>query len=416
MKNSLTLEGQFWRRFWSFIAGAGMIVSSVLTIRHFFHANFPESIFTGSFCDLSTFFNCDSSAYSPIAQFWGIPMGYFGLFLGVLVALGALFPSAQFERTNKSLSLLNALGVIGLLIYSVFFLKSLCLLCSGYYVFSLFSFVLFWKYGLVSGDGSGKTIRSFLAPSIKYLIVCAVVLGAGAYGFYLFYGAKKQAQIGGGATKVVKEYYSLAEVKNPSIISPYWTVRATERFEDAPIHIVEYGDFLCSDCLFLHQQLKMLENEYKGKINIAFQFFPLENKCNKVVDKNKHPGSCELSYLSAYDPAKFIQIHDAIFDNFQKAKTPAWRAELAKKYGVEAALTDKKTIDLVEQLIKTGTEYDKTNAKYANGIRSTPTMIINNRMVIGTLPYPHLKAIFESLVTQSTLSPQDKRFMENWVE
>jgi protein-disulfide isomerase/uncharacterized membrane protein len=419
MESSLTLEDSGWRRFWSFISGAGMIAASVLTIQHFFNANFPESMFTGSFCDISTFFNCDSSAYSSIAQFWGVPMGYFGLVIGSLVVLGSLFPSAAFERTNKSLSLLNAFGVNGLFIYSVFFLKSLCLLCSGYYLFSVLSFGLFWKYGLAgTRKGFLRTAASFLAPSIKYLIVFAVVVAAGAYGFHLFYQAKKEAQTGGVATRVVNEYYSLAEVNNPSLISPYWTAKATERFEDAPIRVVEYVDFRCPDCLFLHKQMKLLKKDYQGKINIAFQFFPLEAKCNQVVDKDLHLGACDLAYMAAYDPAKFNEIHDEIFENFQKAKNPEWRAHLAKKYGVEAALTDQKTKNLVQQIIDTGAEYEKTSDKYAHGIRSTPTLIINNRMIIGTLPYAHLQAIFESLLAEEggAAAPGSRRFLENWVD
>ena len=417
MERSLTLEGSRWRRFWSFVSGAGMIAASVLTIQHFFMANFPESIFRGSFCDISSFFNCDSSAYSSIAQFRGVPMGYLGLIVGGLVLLGALFPSAAFERTNKSLSLLNALGVIGLLLYSVFFLKSLCLLCSGYYLFSLISFGLFWAYGLAPTSGGLRTVRAFLVPSIKHLVVYAIVLLAGAYGFHLFYKAKQDAQLGGVATRVVKEYYSLAEVKNPSLVSPYWTAKATERFEDAPIRIVEYVDFLCPDCLFLYKQMKQLEDEYKGKINIAFQFFPLDGTCNQVVPEkgNKHPGACDLSFIAAHDPAKFNQIHDEIFENFEKARNPEWRAQLAKKYGVEAALTDQSTKDLVLKIINTGAEYDKTSDKFSYGIRSTPTLIVNNRMIIGTLPYAQLKAIFESLLSESGTAGS-QRFMENWVD
>lgn len=416
MERSLTLPGHPWRRFWSFIAGAGMMVAAFLTIQHFFLANFPESIFAGSFCDINAFLNCDSSAYSSIAHFRGVPMGYFGLFVGTLVALGALFPSASFERTNKSLSLLNALGVVGLLAYSLFFLKSLCLLCAGYYLFSLFSFFLFWKYGLkTEGSGlPGRTLR-LLFPSFKYLLVPALVLAAGAYGFHLFYEAKRAAQLGGVSLNVVKEYYSLAEVPSPSLVSPYWVARSTERFEDAPIRVIEYGDFLCSDCLFLYKQLKLLKEEYKGKINIAFQFFPLDARCNQVVEKNLHPGACDLSYMAAYDPAKFNAIHDEIFENFTRARDPEWRAQLARKYGVEAALTDQKTKELVHRIIATGTEYEKTSDRYAHGIRSTPTMIINNRMVIGTLPYPHLKAIFESLLAESK-EPGSRRFLESWVE
>ncbi|MGC8745707.1 MAG: DsbA family protein [Candidatus Saccharicenans sp.] len=247
-------------------------------------------------------------------------------------------------------------------------------------------------------------------------MVIGILTIAGAYGFHLFYQAKKEAQLGGVATKIVKEFYSLQPVKNPSFISPFWTARATEEFEQAPIRIVEYADFLCPDCLFLFKQLERIKQEYAGKINIAFQFFPLETKCNQVVDKDKHPGACDLAYLAAYDQSKFLAIHDEIFRNFDKAKNPEWRQQLARKYGVEAALTDEKTKELVKKIIDTGKEYEKTSDRFPYGIRSTPTMIINNRMIIGTLPYAHLKAIIESLLSeQKEAIPGENKFLENWV-
>ena len=405
MADNLTLEGAGWKRFGSLFAGLGMIAASVMTIRHFFLANFPESIFQGSFCDINAFFNCDSSAYSPIAHFYGVPMGYFGLFAGSLVVLGVLFPSAAFERTNKFLAYFNALGVVGLFVYTVFFLHTLCLFCAAYYVFSLLSFFLFWKYGISRG-----------LPSLKLLAVFAALALSGAYGFHLFHKAKSDAQVGGVAMNVVKEYYSLEEVPNPSFISPFWTAKATERFEDAPIRVIEYADFLCPDCLFLNRQFERLKKEYKGKINIAFQLFPLEAKCNTVVDKDLHPGACDLALMAAFDPSKFKSIHDEIFENFDKARSPEWREALAKKYDVEAALTDPATWDLVQRIINTGAEYEKTSDKFAHGIRSTPTLIVNNRMIIGTLPYAHIKAIFESLLSADGQAGGKGRFMENWVD
>ncbi|MCL7983480.1 MAG: hypothetical protein M8862_13220, partial [marine benthic group bacterium] len=65
--NGLTIGGHPARRLASFAAGLGMVVFSLLTIRHFFEANYPDSIFAGSFCDISAFFNCDSSAYSSLS-------------------------------------------------------------------------------------------------------------------------------------------------------------------------------------------------------------------------------------------------------------------------------------------------------------------------------------------------------------
>lgn len=413
MSESLTLTQSDWRKYLSFFSGLGMIASSILTIRHFYLANYPQSIFKGSFCDISSFFNCDSSAYSSIAQFYGVPLGYFGLVIGVLVALGVLFPSSSLEKTNKTISMLNALGVVGLFFYSVFITESLCLLCMGYYVFSLLSFGLFWKYGM-GGEEPGWW-RKLFSPSLKHLLVFALITAAGAYSFHLYTEAKKKAMTGGVAAEIVREYYSLEKVPNPSFISPFWTSKATEKFEKAPIHMVMYADFMCPDCLYLYQQLKKLKKEYQGKLNIAFQFFPLDDRCNGVVDKDFHPGSCELSYIAAHDPAKFKKIHQEIFENFKKAHSKEWRLKLAQKYGLKEALTDKKTQQLVKRIIETGAEYEKTSDKYTHGIRSTPTMIINNRMIIGTLPYAHLKAIFDSLL-RGEEQTEKRRFLERWVD
>jgi len=132
MNKTFTLNRSLMIRIFSFFSGIGMIVFSFLTISHFFMANYPETIFEGSFCDISAFLNCDSSAFSSISQISGVPLGYFGLIMGSLFALGMLFPSPRFDRTNTFLSLLNLLGVIGLFMYSVFILNSLCLLCLGY--------------------------------------------------------------------------------------------------------------------------------------------------------------------------------------------------------------------------------------------------------------------------------------------
>jgi len=410
MNKTFTLNRSLMIRIFSFFSGIGMIVFSFLTISHFFMANYPETIFEGSFCDISAFLNCDSSAFSSISQISGVPLGYFGLIMGSLFALGMLFPSPRFDRTNTFLSLLNLLGVIGLFMYSVFILNSLCLLCLGYYLFSIIIFFFFWTYGI---DRKIPNIMvRFARPSIKLLTTFAVVALAGAYGFRLFHEAKKEAQTG-NAMQIVKQYYELPIVESPSIVSPYWTAKSTEKFEDAAIQVIEYVDFLCPDCLYLTQQLDRLKKEFDGKINISFQFFPLDARCNSVVDKNKHPGACDLSYMAAYKPEKFLQIHDEIFANFESARSPEWRRGLARKYGVEEAINDPKIKEIIQQIINTGMEYEKTSDRYAHGIRSTPTMIINNRMIIGTLPYEYLKAIFQALVEEH--EGGSKKFIENWV-
>jgi protein-disulfide isomerase/uncharacterized membrane protein len=411
MSPSLTLEGWNWKRMASLVAGAGMTVASYLTIRHFFTANYPESIWEGSFCDISAFFNCDSSAFSGISAIAGVPIGVFGAVLGGVVVLGAILPSESLERTNKSLALLNGIGVVSLAVYTVLVLGSMCLLCAGFYAFSLASLYLFWRYGIDS-DRKGFAGR-WLRPSAAVLLVLTLFTASQAWAAARYHEARRDAQSGGVAARVVNQFFNLPEVAWPSEISTYRTASATGAFEDAPIRVVEFADLLCSDCRYLNEQMVRLKEEFAGQMNVAFQFFPLDAQCNDVVEKNKHPGACDLSYMAAYDPGTFKVIHDEIFANFEEAKTPEWRVELARRHGVEAALTDSSTIDLVGRLIRTGEEYEKTSEEYSHGIRSTPTMIINNRMVIGTFPYEQLRAIFQALVDEAE---GDRRFMESWVE
>jgi len=409
MEKSLTLGETPWPRFFSFVSGIGMMVASLLTVQHYFKANFPESIFEGSFCDISAFLNCDSSAFSPLSQIMGIPLGYFGLVVGVLVALGALFPSERFERTNTFIAIFNALGVVVLFLYTVFILGSLCLLCSGFYLFSLLSLFLFWRYGI--GRGEERFPGRYLRPSIKMLLTFGIMAAIGAYGMMAFHDAKEDAQTG-VSLSIVKQFYELPVVGNPSFVSPFWTARATENFEDAPIHVVEYVDLLCPDCLFLAQQLDQLKEEFAGKLNIAIQLFPLEGKCNDIVDKNLHPGACDVSLYAMYDPSKFLKIHDEIFANFREARSAEWRLEMAERHGVTEAVNDPETQALLQKIIQTGAEYEKTSDRFAYGIRSTPTMIINGRMIIGTLPLEHMRSIFHALIEEHE---GGKGFIENWV-
>ena len=115
-----------------------------------------------------------------------------------------------------------------------------------------------------------------------------------------------------------------------------------------------------------------------------------------------------------YDPEKFNEIHDEIFDNFRVSRSPQWRTELAERYGVAAALSDPETHRIVDSIIQTGAEYEKTSERYAHGVRSTPTMIVNNRLIIGTFPDEQMRAIFRALV-QEHQGADKQRFMENWV-
>jgi len=411
-KKSLTLKGVNALLIFHLIISLFVIVSSFLTVKHFFASNFPTSIYEGSFCDFTVFFHCDSSAFSVIAQIFGIPLGYFGMAVGLASLMGVIFPSQAFERTNKFINFFNAIGIVGLIFISLFILNSVCLLCLAYYVFSYINFYLYYKHGIDSEKGF---LMQHTLPNVRYLFGIGLLTLLGVIYMYSYHEAKIEGQGGGVASRIVQQYFDLPKVNNPSIISPYYTIQATEDFEDAPIRIVEFADFQCPDCLKLRNDLEDLKRDFGGKMNVVFQFFPLDGKCNNVVDKDKHPQACALSFIAAHDPSKFKAIHDEIFDNLRKTRSDQWVRNLAKKYGVEGALADEKNQQIVLDIINTGKEYKATSDRYAYGIRSTPTMILNERMVIGTLPKVQLRAIFKAILEKEGKDKESvPRFIESW--
>ncbi len=387
----------------AFVAGTGMMAGSFLTIRHYFQANFPESIYEGSFCDISAFFNCGSSAYSEISAVLGVPIGTFGLMLGALVVLAALFRSRRLAGTVRFLSLANVIGVVALLVYSVFFLGSLCLLCAIYY---LFSFLALWS----TWPGPPGVAR--FAPSLLVLSVAGAATIGVSLGMAEYHQARVRARSGGDAARVAEQFRHLPVQRPPSVLSPNWIVRSTDRFEDAPLQIVAWEDFLCSDCLYFARQMERLKDEYAGRMNLVFQHFPLEARCNDVVDKDKHPGACDLSLMAAYAPDRFDEIYDAVFADQLAAKTPEWRSDLAARLGFEAALNDSTARAIVAASVATGAEYESTSDRYEAGIRSTPTLLINGRLVIGTFPDDLLRALFDAALAEA--ESDSTRFIEAW--
>jgi len=67
----------------------------------------------------------------------------------------------------------------------------------------------------------------------------------------------------------------------------------------------------------------------------------------------------------------------------------------------------------VQELMQTGTEYPPTSDIYPYGIRSVPTVILNERMIIGSLTYDQFRVICQAIVDRQT---NNRRFMESWYD
>src|SRR5262252_3085499 len=149
---------------------------------------------------------------------------------------------------------------------------------------------------------------------------------------------------------------------------------------NAKVTLVAFSDFQCPFCSRAVPTLKQVEDEYKGKIRIAFKQMPLpfHDKAHLAAE----------AALAANEQGKFWQYHDKLFANQQALDRPSLE-KYAEELGLNmtkfrAALDSGRYKDKVDQDAKEGA---------AVGATGTPTFFINGSRLVGAQPVDSFKAV-----------------------
>lgn len=376
-QKNLTLEGISGKNFLFIMNAVAMIGVSIYLTSHFYEVLFPTKLGgAGSLCDISNFFNCDAATYSRLSNVAGVPISFFGVIVGLLFLFTSLMPSESLEKSASAVSKYNFFGCIGLFLFSLGALGSLCPFCTVYYVLSGLAAFLLWKHG----------INSWL-PDFKVSVFWAFLLLGGA-GF-MYQETKGKEEMTDKVSKlVVEQYRQLPDLGDPDQESPYRIHSSAEKFSDAPIRITIFSDFQCPFCKVVAEQLPQLTRKYGSKMNVQYMFYPLDAKCNSGVKGRFHEHACDAATIAACDPKKFAEVHDEIFANQEKFSQGAL-ADIAKSHGLGGCLDNSEIRNKVVEAINQGTKYN---------IKSTPTIILNGKKIEGTISNPQFFAIFEDLL------------------
>ncbi|MGA3065271.1 MAG: thioredoxin domain-containing protein [Tepidisphaeraceae bacterium] len=140
---------------------------------------------------------------------------------------------------------------------------------------------------------------------------------------------------------------------------------------DAPITIVEYGDYECPDCLNALPIVEEIRQNLGDRLRFVFRHFP----------KNSiHPNASTAAEAAeaAGDQGKFWQMHQALFQN-QKKLAEIDLTHLALTLGLE--------IYQFEAARSREKHRRRVSSDYDSGVRSgvnmTPTFFINGRRYDG---------------------------------
>jgi protein-disulfide isomerase len=133
---------------------------------------------------------------------------------------------------------------------------------------------------------------------------------------------------------------------------------------DAPVTLVEYGDFECPYCGIAYPTVKELEQKYGARLRVVFRSFPLA----------QHPhaeGAAEAAEFAAEQGA-FWKLHDVLFEH-QRALDEPHLLGYARELGLDAdalatALRERTYAGIVADVKEGGEE---------SGIPGTPAFFLN---------------------------------------
>jgi len=161
-----------------------------------------------------------------------------------------------------------------------------------------------------------------------------------------------------------------------------WTRQGAK---DAKVTVVEYGDFQCPACGAVYQPLKELEEEYKDKsVRFVYRHFPLTQI---------HPFAYRAAEAAeaAGDQGKFFEMHDKTYENQTKLTD-----DDLKSYA-QAVVPDfaKWEEDFKSGKYRARVDQDMADANIL-GASSTPTFIVNNKIIAHGQGLSNLRAVIEA--------------------
>tara|TARA_B110000014_G_scaffold191631_1_gene140442 strand:- start:109 stop:750 length:642 start_codon:yes stop_codon:yes gene_type:complete len=141
---------------------------------------------------------------------------------------------------------------------------------------------------------------------------------------------------------------------------------------DAPITIVEWGDYQCTYCYKFHQNtLEIINEEFikTGKVKVIFIDFPLNGFDSKLAS--------EASYC-AQDQGKYWEYHDELYKNWAGERTGWITRESLSKFAESINLSStqfNKCLDDRKYKEKVNSMYEFGNQI---GIDATPSFLVFN--------------------------------------
>jgi len=158
---------------------------------------------------------------------------------------------------------------------------------------------------------------------------------------------------------------------------------------DAPVTLVEFGEYENEACAKANEVVKKLLNEYDGKIKFNFRHFPL----TQVHQRSMKAGEAAVG---AAQEGKFWEMHNILFDRRRNLGTTS-----LKIHSKEAGVVNKHFLD--ELVNSTYGSYVRNDLLEGlnRGVRDVPAFFINGELFVGKPNFDNLKKAIDSALKKA---------------
>lgn len=169
---------------------------------------------------------------------------------------------------------------------------------------------------------------------------------------------------------------------------------------DAPVTLIEYGDFQCSYCGAAWPVLKRVKQRMGDRLRFVFRHFPLAD----LHLHAEHAAEAAESVSAEAGPEAFWKMHDLLFEH-QRRLDDRMLVHYAEQAGADPAvvavdLAEGRYRELVRQSVRSGAR---------SGVNGTPTLFIDGIRYDGPRDEETLVAALELAAAREESARRSRR-------
>jgi len=371
----------------AFLSLVGIGLAGYLT---FLHLGVVRGEFLGgpACTGASEVFNCHAVTAGPWGSLLGMPLSLWGI-LGYLIVLGlSLWSLQSAEAAQNGLALIAVVAagffIIDLVLLGVmmFVIKVYCLFCMLTYAVNL----CLLGAAVLSQPAPGGRLMQRASQAFGMLLPSGRSPAS-----WLFWGMILVSATAVWAVDTATTFMNRGTLKNSrEQLREFFSKQEPVDLETggnphkgaspAFVRLIEFSDMLCPSCQRASKMNAILLANYRNDMSLVFKHYPLDQECNPALNRNVHPGACQLAAAAscAHLQDKFWPFHDVIFAKGRNYKVSDINTD-AKRLGLDmnefqSCMQAGKGMERVRQDVAEGNQI---------GVSSTPTYVVNGYPIGG---------------------------------